>query len=145
MAKQSREHFEKYYEDPETTDLAIMHQKFWGDQKTKPSMGDKEYLLARCDFIQEELDELRLAIENKDYPEMIDGLVDICVVAKGSAVLMGVRWGRHWNEVMRANMEKEPGEQSKRPGMKHDLVKPEGWCGPNHLAVLSGYAGHDRI
>lgn len=145
MSKKIRKQFELYYEDPETADLAIMHQKFWGDQQLQPSMGDKEYLLARCDFIQEELDELRAAIESGDYPEMIDALVDIVVVCKGSAVLMGFRWGRHWNEVMRANIEKEPGSVSKRPGMKHDLVKPPGWSGPNHLAVLSGDAGFGRI
>ena len=141
MAKQSRKQLEDYYEDPETTDLALMHQKFWGDHQTKPTVGDKEYLLARAEFIQEELDELKEAIMSGDYLEQIDALVDICVVAKGSAVLMGVRWGRHWKEVMRANMEKEPGAQSKRPGMKRDLVKPEGWCGPNHLAVLDGSSG----
>ena len=134
----SREKFEKYYGDHEVADLAEMHEKFWGDQKLKPSMGDREYLLARCDFIQEELDELRTAIKEGDYPEMIDALIDIVVVCKGSSVLMGVRWRPHWNEVMRANNEKEPGEQAKRPGMKHDLVKPPGWCGPNHLAVLDG-------
>lgn len=142
MSGANRKKFENYYEDKETADLAEMHEQFWGDQHLQHSMGDKEYLLARCDFIQEELDELRSAIENGDYPEMIDGLIDIVVVCKGSAVLMGFRWERHWNEVMRANMAKEPGTQSKRPGMKHDLIKPRGWSGPNHLAVLTGHAGH---
>jgi len=135
----NRQRFERYYGDQETADLAEMHEKFWGDQELKPSMGDREYLLARCDFIQEELDELYEAIESGDYPEMIDALVDIVVICKGSAVLTGVRWRPHWNEVMRANNEKKPGVQAKRPRMKHDLVKPPGWCGPNHLEVLDRY------
>lgn len=137
----NRQKYERYYGDKEVADLAEMHEKFWGDQMTKPSVSDKDYLLARAEFIQEELDELKKAIAEGDYIEQIDALIDICVVAKGSAVLMGIRWNRHWNEVMRANGEKEVGKQSKRPGMKHDLIKPEGWCGPNHLGVLDGHVG----
>ena len=132
----NRQKFENYYRDKETADLAEMHEKFWGDQSLKPTMSDRDYLLARAEFIQEELDELKEAILQGDFLEQIDALVDIVVVCKGSAVLMGIPWGGHWNEVMRANMGKEPGAQSKRPGMKHDLIKPPGWMGPDHLSVL---------
>jgi len=134
----NRQRFEKYYGDSEVADLAEMHEKFWGDQKLKSSVGDKAYLMARAEFIQEELDELKAAIRGGDFLEQIDALIDIVVVCKGSAVLMGLRWDRHWNEVMRANNEKEPGVQSKRPGMRHDLIKPKGWCGPNHLRAFGG-------
>lgn len=137
----NRQQFERYYGDKEVADLAEMHEKFWGDHSTKPSVSDKDYLLARAEFIQEELDELKQAIIDGDYLEQIDALVDIVVVCKGSACLMGLRWNRHWNEVMRANNEKEPGAQAKRPGMKHDLIKPDGWSGPNHLGVLDGHVG----
>lgn len=137
----NRQKFEDYYGDKEVADLAEMHEKFWGDQSLKPSVSDKDYLMARAEFIQEELDELKEAIENGDYLEQIDALVDIVVVCKGSAVLMGLKWDEHWDEVMRANNEKEPGEQAKRPGMKHDLIKPSGWCGPDHLRVLDRAAG----
>ena len=94
--------FMTYYGDTETVEVAEMHRKFWGDQKLKPSIGNKEYLLARAEFIQEELDELKEAIEQGDYLEQIDALIDIVTVCKGSAVLMGVRWSKHWAEVLRA-------------------------------------------
>ena len=113
-----------------------MHTKFNFTCSLKPSVSDKKTLLARAEFIQEELDELKQNIENGDYLETIDALVDIAVVVKGTAVIMGIRWKYHWDEVHRANMMKQVGNNAKRPDLEQDLIKPEGWCGPDHLLVM---------
>ncbi|HUW45932.1 MAG TPA: hypothetical protein VMW50_09085 [Dehalococcoidia bacterium] len=134
--------FERYFKDSETVDIAQMHDKFWSNVKLKPSVCDKATLLARADFLQEELDEFRRAVENGDYLEQIDALVDLVVVAKGTAVMMGLRWKWHWDEVHRANLMKEVGANKKRPDMPFDLVKPKGWIGPNHLVILDKYSGY---
>lgn len=131
-----RTRFENYFKDPETVDIAEMHDRFWKNVKCKPSVVDKESLLARADFIQEELDEFREAVLAGDYLEQIDALVDIAVVTKGTAVMMGIRWKYHWDEVHRANMMKEVGVNEKRPDMPFDLTKPRGWIGPNHLEIM---------
>lgn len=128
--------FEHYFKDGETVDIAEMHDRFWHNVKRRPSVVDKESLLARADFIQEELDEFRQAVEAGDYLEQIDALIDIAVVTKGTAVMMGIRWKYHWDEVHRANMMKQVGTNAKRPDMPFDLIKPEGWVGPNHLAIM---------
>ena len=131
-----RTRLEGYFKDPETVDIAEMHTKFNFTCSLKPSVSDKKTLLARADFIQEELDELKRNIENGDYLETIDALVDIAVVVKGTAVIMGIRWKYHWDEVHRANMMKQVGNNDKRPDLEQDLIKPEGWCGPDHLLIM---------
>ena len=131
--------YHDYFGDSETTDIAEMHDKFWSNVELKPSVNNKKALLARADFMQEELDEFRRAVTNGDFLEEIDALIDITVVAKGTAVMMGLRWERHWDEVYRANMEKEVGKNIKRPEMPFDLVKPSGWMGPDHRLVIEDY------
>jgi len=137
MDKQ-RKKFLNYYGDPETTDIAEMHHKFWNNVTLNPRPGSRDDILARVDFIQEELDELREATMRGDFLEVIDALVDIVVVAKGTAVMIGIPWRTHWNEVHRANMSKEVGQNKKRPDMPFDLIKPPGWMGPDHLSILKG-------
>jgi len=130
---------EEYFIDSETADIAGMHQKFGMTYNLKPQALNHETLMARAEFIQEELDELKQAIAHNDYFETIDALVDIVVVVKGTAAMMGLRWSKHWDEVHRANMTKERGRNPKRPDLKEDLVKPMGWAGPSHSFVLYSY------
>ena len=72
---------------------------------------------------------------NTDNPEeIVDALIDLCVVAIGTMDAFNIDAHRAWKEVFRANMEKEVGVKASRPnplGLP-DLVKPEGWVGPSH-------------
>lgn len=126
----------KYFKDPETIDIAELHLKFDLGIELSPRLLDEKILVARFDFLDEELTEFGVAIQNGDLPEMIDALVDLVVVAKGTAVMMGIEWKPHWDEVQRANWEKEKGFNAKRPDMPADMVKPEGWRPPDHQRVL---------
>lgn len=128
-----------YYMDEETYDIAFMHKKFDMVYNLTPHSLSRELLMARAEFIQEEVDELKQAIEHNDYLEIIDALVDIVVVVKGTAVMMGLKWKLHWKEVLRANMDKVRGKNVKRPDLEEDLVKPCGWAGPSHSFVLHSY------
>lgn len=85
----------------------------------------------RVKFLDEELGEVRNAREAED---VVDGLIDLCVVAIGTLDLMGVDPYKAWNAVHRANMKKEVGVKESRPnplGLP-DLVKPKGWRSPSH-------------
>ena len=65
---------------------------------------------------------------------MVDGIIDLCVFAIGTLEVFGVDANKAWDEVYRANMSKEVGIKEGRPnplGLP-DLVKPEGWTGPEH-------------
>jgi len=128
-----------YFIDREAFQIAQLYDKFEMTYNLAPVLLSRETLRARAAFIREELEELEAAVESGDYLETIDALVDIVVVVKGTAVMMGLRWARHWDEVQEANMRKKRGTLSKRPGLKEDLIKPPGWFGPDHLNVLDRY------
>lgn len=110
-------------------DLHTMHMKYgFHDKKLT-----KQELRQRIDFLQEELDELKEAFDNKDSESIVDALIDIKVVASGTLDLAKVDGEMAWQEVMSANMKKEVGFNPKRPNSDgHDLIKPEGWKAPNH-------------
>ena len=64
----------------------------------------KEFLKFRVAFLQEELDETREAYMIGDAEEVVDGLIDLCVVAIGTLDAFGVDPYKAWDEVLKANM-----------------------------------------
>tara|TARA_B110000196_G_scaffold89790_1_gene77775 strand:- start:1976 stop:2659 length:684 start_codon:yes stop_codon:yes gene_type:complete len=94
----------------------------------------RKYLEFRLKFIKEEYDETKEAIIMHDSEEIVDGLIDICVVAIGTLDAMGVNAHTAWDEVLEANMAKEIGVKESRPNPLGipDLIKPEGWTAPSH-------------
>ena len=121
-------------------DIAAMHQKF--GVKEVVNTFDKEKLRAflkfRIDFLQEELDEMKLAFEEQGESaadDTVDALIDLCVVAIGTLDLFNVNSYDAWNKVHEANIAKEVGIKESRPnplGLP-DLIKPEGWEAPTHF------------
>lgn len=121
-------------------DIAAMHQKY--GVKEVVSNFDKEKLRAflkfRIDFLQEELDEMKLAFEEQGEnaaDDTVDALIDLCVVAIGTLDLFNVNSYDAWNKVHEANMAKEVGIKESRPnplGLP-DLIKPDGWEAPTHF------------
>ena len=95
----------------------------------------REFLKFRIEFLQEELDETQAAYQRKDAEEIVDGLIDLCVVAIGTLDAYGVDPYKAWDEVLRANMDKYVGIKEGRPNPLGvpDLAKPEDWEAPNHL------------
>ena len=122
-------------------DMQDMHKKYgvnkWmqaEQQSDVPIRKLKEYMEFRLGMMQEELDETKEAFKLKDAPGMVDGIIDLCVFAIGTLEVFGVDANKAWDEVYKANMSKEVGIKEGRPnplGLP-DLVKPEGWTGPNH-------------
>jgi predicted HAD superfamily Cof-like phosphohydrolase len=121
-------------------DIAIMHDKYGVNQwvKRKVAEGDldplHEYLNFRIKFLVEELTETQSAFANKDSEEIVDGLIDLCVVAIGTLDAFGINPYVAWDRVAEANMAKTVGVKASRPnplGLP-DLIKPEGWTAPSH-------------
>jgi len=120
-------------------DMVVMHQKFGVDKwmdKEKVSKDSRlnEYMKFRIGMMQEELDETKVAFENKNEEEVVDGIIDLCVFAIGTLEVFGVDANKAWDQVYHANFSKEVGIKEGRPnplGLP-DLVKPEGWEGPSH-------------
>lgn len=116
-------------------DIDDMHARYgvhdWVEQNPEKL---REFLKFRIAFLNEELSETILAVDNNDPEEIVDGLIDLCVVAIGTLNAFGVDAHKAWDEVHRANMSKERGIKPERPnplGLP-DLVKPEGWVAPSH-------------
>lgn len=115
-------------------DIANMHAKFGTNEKVQQF--DKEKLEAflkfRVRFLEEELTELKTATSADD---IVDALIDLCVVAIGTLDSFGVDAYQAWDEVLVANMTKEVGIKPTRPNALGlpDLIKPSGWRSPTHV------------
>lgn len=119
-------------------DVTTFQQKFQVPCWPFPGLPTPENFRFRKGHLQEELQELEECFVKDDLEGMADALVDLVYVAMGLAVNMGLPWQELWNEVQRANMSKvraTHASQSKR-GSTLDIVKPEGWVGPDHKKAL---------
>ena len=116
-------------------DIVEMHSKYGVHEWIKNNPDKLEQLLHfRVAFLKEEFDETFKATGEKDAEEIVDGLIDLCVVAIGTLDAFGIDANKAWNEVHKANMSKEVGVKESRPnplGLP-DLIKPEGWKAPSH-------------
>jgi predicted HAD superfamily Cof-like phosphohydrolase len=87
----------------------------------------------RVDLIEEELDELKVAIEAQDLVAASDALADLAYVVLGAAVEWGLPLPPVFDEVHRSNMAKVGGP--KREDGKQ--LKPPGWTPPDIAGVLA--------
>jgi predicted HAD superfamily Cof-like phosphohydrolase len=121
-------------------DIEDMHHKFGVHEWVKTKIQEKDwdslrkFLEFRITFLDEELNETKKAVKENDAEEIVDGLIDLCVVAIGTLDAFGINAEKAWNAVHSANMSKIPGVKPERPnplGLP-DLIKPEGWTAPSH-------------
>lgn len=128
--------------DKEVEDVRNFHNKFdILDAGTTPTMLTKRKLKERIECMQEELDEFKKAVDEQDFAEQADALIDLVYFAKGTAVMMGLPWAALWDDVQRANMDKVRGVGKR--GHAVDMIKPEGWQKPNGTLILEA-AGFDK-
>ena len=81
-------------------------QTFGQEVKLKPSFSTEKINNLRYSLIQEELDELKQAIENKDLLEVADALTDILYVTYGAGHAFGIDLDKCFEEVQNSNMSK---------------------------------------
>lgn len=95
---------------------------------TTPTLVDDEYIIARTNFMNEELEEFISSAMAGDLVGVADALADIIYVAVGTALTMGIPLAQVWDLVQAANMKKVKGTTKR--GIANDAIKPEGWVGP---------------
>lgn len=115
-------------------DIEDMHTKYGVNEKVSEFDAEKlrQFLQFRVNFLEEELQELKDNMNNPE--EIVDALIDLCVVAIGTLDAFQINSHRAWDAVHEANMNKEVGIKPSRPnplGLP-DLIKPEGWTPPSH-------------
>ena len=129
--------------------IRIMHEKFGAKEWVRRQFEARnfkllnDFLAFRLDFLEEEFEETQEAFLKKDHVEVVDGLIDLIVIAIGTLELFNCDADRAWKEVHKSNMAKEPGanKSRKNPFGLPDMKKPKGWKGPEyhggHVGMLT--------
>ncbi len=105
-----------------------------GLPRTGPAIPDARTKELRRLLINEEMDELDLAIDEENMPGIADGLADLIYVCIGTAVRFGIDLPAVWDAVHQANMAKfGPGSWRDETGK---VRKPAGWQHPDVIGIL---------
>ena len=81
-------------------------ETFGQEVKMKPSFSTNKVNNLRYELIKEELEELKVALENKDLLEVADALTDILYVTYGAGHAFGIDLDKCFEEVQKSNMSK---------------------------------------
>jgi predicted HAD superfamily Cof-like phosphohydrolase len=98
----------KYKEPNGLNDVALFHKTFDLPILDELAIPDKKRCDLRINLLQEELNELKQAIEDNDIVEVVDALCDIQYVLSGAILEFGLadRFKDCFDEVQRSNMSK---------------------------------------
>ena len=84
-----------------------MFMKTFGQEvKNKPELSTEKINNLRINLINEELEELKKAIEDKNIIEVADALTDILYVTYGAGHAFGINLDKCFDEVQQSNMSK---------------------------------------
>lgn len=112
-------------------DVQIFHETYGLPVKNTPHITDERTNALRINLLEEEVGELKEALENNDLVEVLDALTDIQYVLDGAYLSFGLQHLKQtaFDEVQRSNMSKL-GEDGK------PIVRPEDGKilkGPNYF------------
>lgn len=98
----------KFKEPQALNSVAAFHYTFDAPVLDTPTIPSKERCELRVNLLQEELNELKKAIEDKDIVEIADALADIQYVLSGAVLEFGLaeKFETLFSEVQRSNMSK---------------------------------------
>ncbi len=101
-----------------------------------PSFPEEEIQRLRLDLIEEELDELHYAMDNKDMVEIADALGDLLYVVYGAGHAFGIDLDECFKEIHASNMSKlgPDGKPIKREDGK--VLKPDTFFPPDLKSIL---------
>ena len=86
--------------------VGIFMKTFGQEVKTKAELRNNKINQLRISLINEELEELKKAIEDNDILEVADALTDILYVVYGAGHAFGINLDKCFNEVQESNMSK---------------------------------------
>ena len=86
--------------------VKIFMETFGQEVKNKPSFCSDRINTLRYDLIKEELNELKLALDNRDLLEVADALTDILYVTYGAGHAFGINLDKCFEEIQNSNMSK---------------------------------------
>ena len=86
--------------------VGLFMKTFGQEVKTYPSFSTTKINDLRTSLIEEELDELKQAIKDKNLSEVADALTDILYVTYGAGHAFGLNLDISFDEVQKSNMSK---------------------------------------
>ena len=112
-------------------DVKTFMETFGQIVRTKPQIPDDKTMLLRFNLIQEELNELELAMKTKNLKEIADALTDILYVTYGAGYAYGINLDKCFKEVQRANMSKLGADGKPIYNEKGKVMKGPNYSEPN--------------
>ena len=106
------------------------------DVNVVPTFPEEDIQRLRLDLIEEELDELHYAIDNKNMVEIADALGDLLYVVYGAGHAFGIDLDECFKEIHASNMSKlgPDGKPIKREDGK--VLKPDTFFPPDLKSIL---------
>ena len=86
--------------------VGVFMKTFGQEVKVKPSFSSDKINKLRLSLIEEEMNELKEAMKNKDLLEVADALTDILYVTYGAGHAFGINLDKCFDEVQNSNMSK---------------------------------------
>ena len=86
--------------------VGIFMKTFGQEIKSKSELSNEKINKLRINLIEEELEELKLAINQNNIKEVADALTDILYVTYGAGHAFGINLDQCFNEVQNSNLSK---------------------------------------
>ena len=117
--------------------VALFMNSFGQEVKTKASLSSEKINNLRINLIKEELEELSIAIKQKNIIEVADALTDILYVTYGAGTAFGIDLDKCFSEVHNSNMSKL--DQNGKPIYNEDgkVMKGPSYYKPNLAKYLT--------
>ncbi len=116
--------------------VGLFMKTFGQEVKLKPDFATDKINELRVNLIVEELEELKIAVKNKDLKETVDALTDILYVTYGAGHAFGVDLDKCFDEVQKSNMSKLDNEGKPIYNEAGKVMKGPNYFKPNLLKFL---------
>jgi predicted HAD superfamily Cof-like phosphohydrolase len=112
-------------------DVKTFMHAFGQEVKIKANFPNEKIIKLRYELINEELGELKRAMEAKNLKEVADALTDILYVTYGAGHAYGIDLNKCFSEVQRSNMSKLGGDGKPIYNEKGKVMKGPKYFEPN--------------
>ena len=116
--------------------VGLFMKTFGQEVKTHPSLSSTKINDLRTSLIEEELEELKQAIKDKNLSEVADALTDILYVTYGAGHAFGLNLDISFDEVQKSNMSKLGSDGKPIYNEKGKVMKGPNYFKPNLLKIL---------
>ena len=110
---------------------------FEQEVKTKADFPNNKIVDLRLNLIQEELEELKIAINQKNLLEVADALTDLLYVTYGAGHSFGISLDECFDEVHKSNMSKLDDDQKPIYNKNGKVMKGPKYFKPNLSKLLT--------